>query len=72
MRLLKALGAFCYEFVIGDDWKIAVYTVAVLAAVSLLAAAGVVDDRLLPVVGTVLLAVCFAGGVWMDARRTRR
>lgn len=30
MKLLKAFGMFWYDFIIGDDWKIAVAAVAAL------------------------------------------
>jgi hypothetical protein len=39
---LKAFGAFWYDFVIGDDWHVAVIMVAALALTAILAhAAGV-------------------------------
>lgn len=31
-RWLRAFGAFCYDFVIGDDWRVAVAVVTALAA----------------------------------------
>ena len=30
-RWLRAFGEFCYDFVIGDDWRVAVGVVAALA-----------------------------------------
>jgi hypothetical protein len=30
-RWLRAFGEFCYEFVIGDDWRVAIGVVAALA-----------------------------------------
>jgi hypothetical protein len=30
-RWLRAFGGFCYDFVIGDDWRVAVGVVAALA-----------------------------------------
>lgn len=71
MRLLLAIGRFWYDFVIGDDWKVAAFVAAVLAAVAGLAAADVVDGRVLAVVGAVLLMAGFSAGVVWDARRTR-
>jgi hypothetical protein len=32
MALVKAVLRFCYDFIIGDDWKIAASVVTVLAA----------------------------------------
>lgn len=68
----KAFGAFWYDFLIDDDWKIATYTVLALTAVTALAVAGVVDDAVLVLLGTVLLCVCFVLGVRYDARRMSR
>jgi len=69
MGFLKAFGAFWYDFVIGDDWKIAVYTVVALGVVAALAISGAVDDGALAVLGTVLFGACFAAGVRYDAGR---
>jgi hypothetical protein len=33
---VKALGAFCYDFVVGDDWRLAVAVVVGLATAALL------------------------------------
>ena len=42
MKRLKAVGAFWYDFVVGDDWRVAVVVVAALALTALLVhAAGV-------------------------------
>jgi hypothetical protein len=46
---LKAFGAFWYDFVIGDDWHVAVIVTAALALTAILAhAAGVNAWWLLP------------------------
>jgi hypothetical protein len=37
MKQLKAFGAFWYDFVIGDDWRVAVGVVIALAATYLVA-----------------------------------
>lgn len=36
MNRLKSIGAFWYDFVIGDDWQVAAIVVAVLAVTALL------------------------------------
>ena len=36
MKRLKSIGAFWYDFVIGDDWRGAAVVVAALALTSLL------------------------------------
>jgi len=37
MRQLKSFGAFWYDFVIGDDWRVAAMVVAGLALAAVLA-----------------------------------
>ncbi len=49
MNRVKAFGAFCYDFVIGDDWHVAALVVAGLALTAGCAhAAGVNAWWLLP------------------------
>ena len=36
MNRLKSIGAFWYDFVIGDDWQVAAVVVVALAATALL------------------------------------
>ncbi|MBV9208027.1 MAG: hypothetical protein JO037_22100 [Actinobacteria bacterium] len=50
MRRLKSIGAFAYDFVVGDDWRVAAVVVAALAVTALLVhVAGVNAWWLLPV-----------------------
>jgi len=50
MRRLKSIGAFAYDFVVGDDWRAAAVVVVALALAALLVhAAGVNAWWLLPV-----------------------
>ena len=50
MKRLKAIGAFWYDFVVGDDWRVATVVVVALALTALLVhAAGVNAWWLLPV-----------------------
>lgn len=62
---LRAFGAFCYDFVIGDDWLVAVGVVLGLAFTYLLSRAAVPAWWLLPVFLVVLLPV----SLWRAARR---
>ncbi|MGH9058902.1 MAG: hypothetical protein ACRDZY_05210 [Acidimicrobiales bacterium] len=56
MRRLRAFGAFWYDFVIGDDWRVAVGVVLALAATYGISRATSASWWLLPVVVVVLLA----------------
>lgn len=68
MSVLRAVGRFAYDFVIGDDWKIAASVGTALAAGTLLLAAG------LPAGAAVLLtaglvAAAFTVAMVIDVRR---
>jgi hypothetical protein len=72
MRFIKAFGQFWYDFIIGDDWKIAA---AVVVAVGLLVAAieaKVFADHGLAVLGAVLVVIAFATSLWIDVRPRSR
>jgi hypothetical protein len=64
-RSLKSFGAFWYDFVIGDDWHVAVIVVAALAVTALLVHQAAVNAWWL-----VPLAV-FAALAWSLRRATR-
>jgi hypothetical protein len=58
MALVRGLARFAYDFVIGDDWRIALGVVVVLAAGALLVATGALgDDVLVPLVGAGIVGV---------------
>ncbi len=65
---LKAFGYFWWDLVIGDDWRIAGYVVAILTLVGVLARSGV-SDPVLVVGGGLALMSCFAAFLGRDARR---
>ncbi|WIV59148.1 hypothetical protein [Amycolatopsis nalaikhensis] len=52
---LRAFGAFWYDFVVGDDWRVALAVVLALAATYGLAHAGVPAWWVLPAVVVVVL-----------------
>ena len=62
---LRAFGAFWYDFVIGDDWLLAVGVVLGLAGTYLLSHAGVAAWWLLPV----LVAALLPASLWKATRR---
>jgi len=64
MSRLAAFGRFWWDFVIGDDWLVAVLVVLAIGATALLAAANVAAWWLLP------LAVL--GVLWISLRRAIR
>ena len=64
MSRLRGFGRFWWEFVIGDDWVVAVLVVVAIGATALLAAASVAAWWLLPLA---VLAV-----LWLSLRRAIR
>ncbi|HEX6444361.1 MAG TPA: hypothetical protein VF053_04665 [Streptosporangiales bacterium] len=69
MRHLAAFGRFWYDFVVGDDWKIAVAVVTALLVTLVVMLTGVLEGPALAVLGGVLVIVCFAVSLAIDVRR---
>jgi hypothetical protein len=68
MRLLKAFGQFWYDFIIGDDWKIAAAVVTALVVLYLAMAAHLFGDAGLTILGGVLMVAAFAISLAIDVR----
>ncbi len=64
MSRLAAFGRFWWEFVIGDDWLVAVLVAAAIGATAALAAADVAAWWLLPLAVPLVL--------WLSLRRAIR
>jgi hypothetical protein len=62
---LRAFAAFCYDFVIGDDWLIAVGVVIALAVTYWLSRTAVPAWWLLPIFVVLLLPL----SLWRETRR---
>lgn len=75
MRYVRAFGRFWYDFVIGDDWRIAAGVAAVLGVGALLVRLDVLDDTVLmllvggALVGVVVASVLIGG---ISAARSAR
>lgn len=67
MKRIRAFGHFWYDFVVGDDWRVAVGVVAALALTGGLAAAGLPSWWVLPVAVGVLLPL----SLWRVSRVAR-
>jgi hypothetical protein len=61
MRRARALWAFAVDFVVGDDWRLAVGAVAALGAVALASAVGIDAWWLAPGLVAASLALSVAG-----------
>jgi hypothetical protein len=64
MSRLKAFGRFWWDFVIGDDWLVAVLVVVAIGATAVLAAADVTAWWLMPAAAV--------GILWLSLRRAIR
>jgi hypothetical protein len=71
VKFLKAFGQFWYDFVIGDDWKIAVAVVLALVVLFLAMSAGLFGDAGLTLLGGVLVVVAFGISLAIDVRPKR-
>jgi hypothetical protein len=67
MARLRAIALFWYDFVVGDDWKVAAGVVIGLVGTALLSRTAVPSWWALPVAAAALLSV----SVWAVARSTR-
>jgi hypothetical protein len=65
MSRLKSLGHFLWDFVIGDDWRIAAAVAVALVLTLVLADNGIAAWWLLPVV----VAAVLGSSVWAVARK---
>ena len=68
MTRIEALGRFLWDFVIGDDWRIAVAVVLALALTAIVAGAGITAWWILPVFVAATLSV----SLWRVARAAAR
>ena len=71
LRFLRGFGRFWYDFVIGDDPKIAVAVATVLALGAVLVAAGVTGSGVVLLVAALLLAG-FTTAMVVDVTRSHR
>lgn len=71
MNVVKAFGQFWYEFIIGDDWKIATAVVLALAISAAALQAKIFSDTGLAIGGGALIVVFFAVSLAIDVRPRR-
>jgi hypothetical protein len=64
MRYILGFAKFWYDFIVGDDWTIAVAVVTALALTSYFVQTGIVVSWLLPVAVLLFLGV----SLWRAAR----
>ena len=64
MRRLRAFAAFVYDFVVGDDWRVAAGVAIALGVTAVAAGAGLTAWWIMPVATAALLAA----SLWRAAR----
>jgi hypothetical protein len=69
MRFVRGFGRFWFDFLVGDDWRIALGVVLVLGLGALLVALDVVGTNvLMPLLAAAIVAVV-AASIVLGARR---
>jgi hypothetical protein len=68
VKFLRSFGQFWYDFIIGDDWKIAVAVVLALGAVLLGLTLGLFGDTGLALLGGIAIVIAFAISLAIDVR----
>jgi hypothetical protein len=66
MKYVRSFGRFWWDFIVGDDWRVAVGLAAAFAGTWLLSHCGVSSWWVLPAAVAILLAE----SVWREARGT--
>lgn len=72
MGLLKSFGWFWYDFIVGDDWKIAAATVLALSVLWMLLLTTALGDIALSTIGGALLVAAFSISLVIDVRTSSR
>jgi hypothetical protein len=70
MRLISAFGRFWWDFIVGDDWRIAVGVVTVLAGGAVLVAETDVPHALVAVLAATGIAVVVLVSIVAATRRS--
>ncbi len=68
MKFLKSFGQFWYDFIIGDDWKIAAAVVLALGCLLAAMKAKLFGDHGLAILGGTIIVIFFAISLAIDVR----
>ncbi|GAA1160925.1 hypothetical protein GCM10009630_69010 [Kribbella jejuensis] len=72
MKFLKSFAQFWYDFIIGDDWKIAVAVVLALVVLFVAMTAKLFGDTGLTLLGGALIVAAFSISLVIDVRPKKR
>ncbi len=70
MAFVRGFGRFWYDFIVGDDWKIAAGVVAALGITAVLVANEEFGDSALTVIGAAGIVAGFVTSLVVDVRRS--
>jgi len=70
MRFVKGFFAFWYDFIVGDDWRIAAGVVLLVVLGGLAARAEVSSTLIVVAIGLAIIGLTF-GSILQEARRRR-
>lgn len=68
MSYVKGFGRFWYEFIVGDDWRIAAFVVGVLGAAAVLVATGAFGETAIALIAAAAIALAFVASLIVDVR----
>ena len=69
MKFLRGFGQFWYDFIIGDDWKIAAGVIVALVIIFVAMTSGVLGDSALAIFGGAVIVTLFVVSLLLDVRR---
>ena len=69
MRFVRGFAGFWYDFLVGDDWKIAVCVVVALALTLAALLVGVLGTGSAAVVGGIVILAAFTVSMVIDVRK---
>jgi hypothetical protein len=72
VKFLKSFGQFWYDFIIGDDWKIAVAVLVSLVLLFAAMTAKLFGDAGLTLLGGALIVAAFSISLAIDVRPKKR
>jgi hypothetical protein len=72
VKFLKSFGQFWYDFIIGDDWKIAVAVLVSLVLLFAAMTAKLFGDTGLTLLGGALIVAAFSISLAIDVRPKKR
>jgi hypothetical protein len=68
MRFVKGFFRFWYDFIVGDDWKLAAAVVLALGLTAALVSTGALGETALAIVGACGIVAAFVTSLVIDVR----